>query len=267
LLTNADAVARVSMGADAGHRMSVAREVTSWLTNEHGFAATAPLPDVDLVSIDRTTVSFWTYYPQPASSPPPTSAYLGRLLRHLHSIGEPPVQLDSWVPLASLHDAVNDPAHRGVLTEPERRWLSDRIDQVRDQLADLDWPLEQGLIHGDAWAGNLLWHAAAGPDHVVLGDWDWVAYGPREVDLVPTWHAATRYGKGAAWTHAFTDAYGYDLASWPGFPTLMQMRDLVQLTGPIRRAANGDGGPFAAALRQRLDDVRHGDTANVWKAL
>jgi hypothetical protein len=45
----------------------------------------------------------------------------------------------------------------------------------------------------------------------------------------------------------------------------MAMRDLVQLTGPLRRA--GDRPEFAAALRQRLGGIRRGDTEAVWRAL
>ena len=58
----------------------------------------------------------------------------------------------------------------------------------------------------------------------------------REVDLIPTWHAAARYGKGAARSEAFAHRYGYDLARWDGFRTVMDMRDLVQLTGPLRQS-------------------------------
>lgn len=59
------------------------------------------------------------------------------------------------------------------------------------------------MIHGDAWAGNLLSAPETSPIGAVLGDWDWVSAGPREVDLIPTWHAAARYGKGASWVSDF----------------------------------------------------------------
>jgi hypothetical protein len=100
---------------------------------------------------------------------------------------------------------------------------------------------------------------------VILTDWDWVSHGPREVDLIPTWHAARRYGRGPAWAAAFVDRYGYDLATWPGFPILMRMRDLVQITGPLRRARDSDR--HRQALRQRVEGVRTGDTDCVWTML
>jgi hypothetical protein len=46
---------------------------------------------------------------------------------------------------------------------------------------------------------------------------------------------------------------------------LLAMRDLVQLSGPIRRARDSE--PHRQVLRQRLDSLRCGDTTSVWTAL
>jgi hypothetical protein len=59
--------------------------------------------------------------------------------------------------------------------------------------------------------------------------------------------------------------YGYDLTACDGFSTLFAMRDLVQLTGPLRRAT--DRSEFAAVLRQRLNGIRRGDVEATWQAL
>jgi aminoglycoside phosphotransferase (APT) family kinase protein len=210
-------------------------------------------------------VSFWSYYPQPEANEEPTSVHLARILRHLHAVPVPPFELERWRPLSSLSAALADPVAAGNLADADREWLLGWVAEVRARVEALNSPLGYGVIHGDAWAGNLLWHTAAGPDAAVLGDWDWVAHGPREVDLIPTWHAAVRYGLGRRWSADFARIYGYDLATWDGFPTLLAMRDLVQLTGPLRRA--GDRPEFTAALRQRLDGIRSGDLRAVWRAL
>ena len=133
------------------------------------------------------------------------------------------------------------------------------------QVRALDSPLGHGIIQGDAWTGNLLWNTTTGSDAAIIGDWDWVSYGPREIDLIPSWHAATRYGRGQAWADQFAEAYGHDLAGWDGLPTLMHMRDRVQLTGPLRRA--GDSPTFADVLRERITGVRDGASEKVWRAL
>jgi aminoglycoside phosphotransferase (APT) family kinase protein len=214
------------------------------------------------VSVDSAVVSFWNYYPQPQDGPPLTSQHLAALLRLLHQTGTPPVALPDWVPLESLHATVQDPVLSAALTDDERTWIMARISEVRDKVAGLDWPLGIGLIHGDAWAGNLLSSRGRSPTGAVLSDWDWVSTGPREIDLIPTWHAAARYGKKGSWVSNFISQYGYDLGRWDGYPALIAMRDLVQLTGPIRRARDSD--PHRQALRQRLDSLRCGDTTSIW---
>ncbi|MEV4415901.1 hypothetical protein [Catellatospora sp. NPDC049609] len=260
-----DAVARVTSGAGAHDRVRLTHDLTRWLVDDCRFPATRPLPGVDIIDVaDGTVVSFWIFYQQPEQPVPLTSAHLAALLRELHRLESPPLALPTWEPLVSLHDTLHDPNLSRCLPEHERGWLVERVAAVREQLRGLDWPLGVGLIHGDAWAGNLL-HADVDPAPVILGDWDWASNGPREVDLIPTWHAAARYGKGANWVDKFRAVYGYDLADWDGFPTLMAMRDLVQLTGPMRRAS--DSTRHAAALRQRLDALLAGDTVSPWIAL
>ncbi|WP_194908762.1 phosphotransferase family protein [Catenulispora rubra] len=134
---------------------------------------------------------------------------------------------------------------------------------MRERLADVEWHLPPGLVHGDAWAGNLLADSRTGG--LLLGDWDWVSSGPREIDLVPTWHAARRYGRDDAWSSAFAHEYGYDLTGSPGYEALMHMRDMMQLTGPLRRARSDQ--QYFTFLRQRVSAIRAGDRSSQWSTL
>lgn len=255
-------VARINRDGQDEHPQT-ALHLTRWLTDVHGYPATAPLPALEPVTGNNSTVvTFWNYYPQPPSSAShgsasPDSAHLGRLIRRLHQLPAPPVDLPAWRPLQSLQALTAGPVGAAALSPSDQRWLLARIDEVQRDLAALDWPLGHGLIHGDAWAGNLLWDIAAEHEPVRLGDWDTACYGPLEVDLIPSYHAAVRYGRGPRWAEAFAQAYGYDLSSWDGFPILYAMRDLVQLAGPLRRAAHES--TFAAAVQQRLDGIKTGD--------
>jgi len=257
------AVARITTGPHASERVRRTHAVTNWLVDQ-GFPATAPLPGAPVVTLaDDACVSFWVYYPQPtAPADQPDSSHLGRLLHQLHQLDTPPAQLPEWIPLESLADTIADHDLSRILTREDRVWITDRITTIRGKLAVTDWPLGTGLIHGDAWAGNLLWDQTSSSRDVVLGDWDWVSIGPREVDLIPTWHATVRYNRPPTWHAQFAAAYGYDLATWSGYDLLLQMRDLVQLTGPIRRAPHS---PTALGrLRQRLGDLRRGDRDGEW---
>jgi hypothetical protein len=261
------AVARITARGAHPHA-ATARTVCEWLVNDQDFPATRPLPDIPALVVADATVTFWAYYHQSEPSPPLTSAHLADLLRRLHDLPDPPHPLPTWRPLTSLEATVRAADDPTVLTPADRMWLLEEITETRARLADLDWPLGHGLIHGDAWAGNLLWDTPDEPSDAsarpLLGDWDGIARGPREVDLIPTWHAATRYGRGPAWAESFTVRYGHDLTKWSGYPTLARMRDLVQLTGPLRRARHG--GIFERVLHQRLTGIRARDTST-WTAL
>lgn len=258
------AVARVNIGRPVREplKQTAARE----LVHRYGIAATKPLGGIQPVVSDATTcVSFWVFYPQPDPSPLLTSVHLASILRKLHDIDHLATGLDTWQPLWSLTSVLSDPAYLANLPAEDRDWLPRYVVDVREQVSALESPLGHGVVHGDAWAGNLLWDTVSGATAAVLGDWDSVSIGPREIDLIPTWHAAVRYGKGPEWADAFARVYGVDLRAWDGYQTLLRMRDLAQLSGPIRRAK--DNPVFAQVLHERITGIRDGDHAAVWRAL
>ncbi|MGC4942230.1 phosphotransferase [Kribbella sp. DT2] len=261
ILPAAGAVARINTGGETASRLETTQAITSWLVADQGFAATAPLPGADLVQTDASTVvTFWIYYRQPVTAPELTSTHLGELLRTLHHTPPPPIEVSPWKPLESLQNALADPAADDALSPNDRRWLMHRIEELETELGELEWPLGHGLIHGDAWAGNLLW-STDDPHRAMVCDWDRVSHGPLEVDLIPTWHAAFRYGRDEAWIQGFVKRYGYDLRDSIGYEALLAMRDLAQLPGPIRRVSNPS---YAAVLRQRLNAIRAGHRPETW---
>jgi hypothetical protein len=264
LIPHEQAVARVAVGRHDPNQIRRSQVTTRWLSQNFDFPATVPLPGVDLVELaSGVTVSFWIYYSQPLTVASPTSVELGRLIYKLHQIDQPPpLWLPTWQPLISLDHALSDAGAAMVLTPEERHWLKAKIREVRQEFTHADsWLLGQGLIHGDAWAGNLLQTA----EGFRLGDWDHISYGPREVDLIPTWHASRRYGKGRSWASNFATIYGFDLSEHPMVEMLFTMRDLVQVSGPLRRAPHS--AVHAAALHDRLTDIREKHMERKWTAL
>lgn len=161
-------VARVTYGGDAADRVRRSQAITRWLTQDRRFPATRPFDGTNPVIVNSAVVSFWAYYPQPDGVSAFTSGDLAALLRLLHEAGTPPVSLPSWVPLTSLHATVEDPVLSAALTDEERDWILTRITDMRETIAGLDWPLGTGLIHGDAWAGNLLACPGAPPARAVV---------------------------------------------------------------------------------------------------
>lgn len=203
-------------------------------------------------------------------------------LSALHGLDRLDVPLQSWSPVdtfrrrlhaaATLRPAASTELQHwshtelGMDAEDLLRILGKRCDDVEEQLADISWHLPAGVIHGDAHTGNVLLRDTprrprADPT-ALLCDLDGVCHGPREWDLVPTAHGATRFGRSAADYHAFTEAYGFDITTWSGWPVLRQVRDLQLVTSTINTLA---GRPdVARELAHRLRSLLNDDTTVVW---
>jgi aminoglycoside phosphotransferase (APT) family kinase protein len=241
-LPDAGAIVRVS---SLRHRQAAERSValTRWL-RDRGVPVTEPF--LERVLVDGESVATtWRYYPQPTNTHP-TPADLGNVLATLHRAGPPPesITLPAAAPLSSLRSTLKKTTNLppGVVAE-----LSGRIDGLLDTYRTLDFPLGTGLIHGDAWLGNVL----LDDGRPVLGDWDETVIGPRELDLANLWQGHRRFGRTRADMDAFSAAYGYDLSTWDGLDVLASIRDLHTLGSYIRAADRGDQ-PAQAQLSRRI---------------
>jgi aminoglycoside phosphotransferase (APT) family kinase protein len=255
LLPRERVVARLGRGDQAHAQADRGVRMCRWL-NDHGFPAPAPADVVQPIQVGDEVATFWAYYPQHSAATPAATA-LGELLRRLHDLPRPPIELPEYRPLTSLAEVV---ARSACLAAGDKAWLLDERDRLLDAYAALDSPLGVGHIHGDAYMGNLL---ADGP-RTLLGDWDEVSVGPRELDLANTYHSL-RFGQPRSQIRAFAAAYGHDISDWPGLATLCALRDVHTLTSFIRRADQGD----TTALRElsfRLGTLRRRDAEAQWNS-
>lgn len=248
-------VIRLNSDIDDRRRARTAVELTRWLTRQ-GFPSVAPIDVEQPLDLDDHSVTFWRYYPQ-NDRPKPTADHLGAMLRQLHALPTPPVELPPYQPLKHFGDSV---AASTSLLASDRAWLLARRAELLGEYERLDFSLGYGWIHGDAYPGNTLWDG----DRALLGDWDEAGTGPRELDLVNT-HQGARFGRPRAERDAFTAAYGYDVTAWPGFPVLREMRDLHTL-GSYMRLADAGNERAATELGFRLDTLKRGDTDAQWNA-
>jgi hypothetical protein len=231
-------------------RLTASIRITRWL-NTRGLPAIRPM-DVDQpVAADGYLVTFWDYLPSVAAPPRDVEA-VAHLLQRLHQQPPPPVELPATNPLGSLRA---DMDRCPWLTESQRCWLMSRSGELERQYATTNWTLDHGLLHGDAYHGNLI-HTPAGP---VLADWDSVSYGPREQDLVPA-KMRTRFGEPASDWDRFCTAYGLDPNQLRGLPVLLQMRELRALAAYLRSPS-----PAAQAeASRRLSDLMTGTQSRPW---
>lgn len=243
------AVARIALvtSPQSVSRLTTSVRVTRWLTSA-GFPTVEPLPVSQPVVSHGCAITFWRYLPQ--HGPPAGPADLGRLLRRLHHLGHPPFPLPTYQPLGSVRRAIQASQ---AISEDERAWLSGHCERLLHAYRQLDFGLPPGMIHGDAWQGNLLRDG----DRVVLADWDAVSTGPREIDLIPTLQAP-RFGLPAHQRDAFIAAYGHDIRGWGGYPVLRDIRELSTTTA-LLRDAHIDPAAYDQ-LQVRLTSLRTGDT-------
>ncbi|WP_245691142.1 phosphotransferase enzyme family protein [Sinosporangium album] len=248
-------VVRIATAPDALTRLPAVLAVARWLA-EQGFPAVRPADEISEQPVvrDGRVVTFWHYVP---ASGRPTTTELGRILRSLHTLPVPPVALKRFRdPLAEVRAAV---IRSEVLSGRQQSWLAHRIDELTDSWSGLTGEGAPVLLHGDAWIDNLL---RCSDGHVVLCDWDGVAVGPREWDLIHTYHGQRRFGLTTADVDAFASAYGSDLRAWPGYATLMEVRDMYAVGIHIRNAASD---PFSyRELSRRLDSLIRGDGHARW---
>jgi Phosphotransferase enzyme family len=249
-LPAANAVARVAALTSSSTlaRLDTSVTVTRWLSSIR-FPAVEPLPVDQPVSTDGCAVTLWQYLPQ--DGPQPSVADLGNLLRRLHDLPLPPTPLSAYRPLTSVGRAIRDSQ---ALSEEERAWLAAHRDRLLHAYHQLHFLQPGGMIHGDAYRGNLL----RGPGgSAVLTDWDAVSIGPREIDLVPTFQAP-RFGLPEPECDAFAAAYQRDIRSWEGYPLLRDIRELSTITALLN---NGHADPAARhELSVRVHSMQTGDT-------
>jgi Phosphotransferase enzyme family len=187
-----------------------------------------------------------------------TVTELGALLRWLHGLEPPSSLVLPWLrPFSRVESRISG----ADLAERDREFLRARLGDVQGRYARLDFALPLGPIHGDASIGNIIRRESDGV--AILIDLDGFAWGPREWDLVQTamyferfgWHTAKEYRE-------FTDAYGFDVMAWPGYPVL---RDARELTMVAWLAQNTRESPeIAAEVSKRIDDLRRGDGRRDW---
>jgi thiamine kinase-like enzyme len=243
-----------------GHQDQVRRQITvalqaaTWLSR-HGFPATKPLDLDQPIAVEGHLATFWRYETVISTSDRDLTA-LGRLIRRLHDLPQPGISLPSASPLGSLRADLNG---SDAVTAADRRWLLDKAEDLEDQYRQTRWALGTGLMHGDAHPGNLL-HT---PNGIVLGDWDAVSHGPRELDLIPTsmWY---RYGRPRAEWDTFCAAYDVKPGDLSGLPVLQGLRELQALAAYVRNAADH---AYRNELARRITSLKVDDRTQPWQAL
>lgn len=239
-------VARVSQ---PGQQRAAQREVavSHWL-NASGVAAVVPLAGIDQpVEIAERSVTFWEELPAHHHGSP---AEVARMLKRLHSLSVPTnvplCRLDPFVRLSERIDGAT------TVVDEDRAWLRKKLAKLQDQWVSTIAELPTCVVHGDAWAGNVV---TTDDGRVVLLDLERCSIGPREWDLVSTAVKHVTYGQlDQAQYQQFCDTYGSDVVTWSGFAVLRDIRELRMTCYVAQQAANEPR--FEHEARLRIDCLR-----------
>lgn len=227
-LPAAGAVIRIAGSATVRARIPGVLAAAEWFT-AHDLPTVRLWPDLDQpLHAGPYLATVWVDVP--ADGPPPAPQHLARILRALHAItNPPPPQIPVWAPTASIRTRLTEASD---LDDDTRAFLTsetDAMDADLTRLAQLPPLIPPGVIHGDAHLGNLI-PTPAGP---VICDFDSTRVGPREWDLTPAAVGALRFDYTGNIHRDLASAYGADVTSWPGFPTLRRLRELQLVTSVL----------------------------------
>ncbi|MFI7450416.1 phosphotransferase enzyme family protein [Nonomuraea sp. NPDC049714] len=253
-LRHAPVVVRIAGSTAARVRTSAVVRVARWLA-QHDFPAVRLLPGVEQpLRVDDQLATLWTYVPE--VGPRPGGADLATLLQRLHALPDPGHTLPPWRPMSQIRRRLAEPED---LSPDDHAFLLDECDDLEERLDALRYVLPPGVIHGDAFLGNVI----AGPDGPVLCDFDSTTIGPREWDLTPAAVGSLRMNYPVNEHLALAESYGFDVIGWEGFPVLRRLRELKLVTSvlPILRSNPS----IRSQWRHRMHSFKTGDTTVRWE--
>ncbi|MBE1875734.1 phosphotransferase enzyme family protein [Myceligenerans pegani] len=246
-------VVRIAGSSAIEKRVNKVVSVANWLARHD-------MPTVRLVegieqpmTVDGRLVTVW--HKVADVGPQPTGHDLGRIAKRFHALPDAPGSLPKW---DQLHSTRTRLATQDVLTGDEHDFLAQTADELEAELAEVDYLLEPGPIHGDVFAGNLI----PGPDWPVLCDFDSTCHGPREWDLTPAAVGRLRFHYPVDYHGQLAEAYGLDITTWPGFTVFRRIRELQLVCSvlPVLRSSPR----IRDQWRHRFETFRDGDLDAVW---
>lgn len=233
--------------------------VARWLEAEEYPAVRALHFDQPVIA-DGYPATFWEAV-SPVGNEWTSVAEIAELLVKLHKLVAPAdLRLPDVAPFAKAEERISS---NTWLSPENRRIMTDKLVELQQRYARLDWALSYGVIHGDAGAGNTLRDWNGRP---VMIDLDNFAVGHREWDLILTavyydsfsWHSTQEYEE-------FAQAYGFDIMKWSGYSTLKELSEFLMVTWVITKAVESQ--QVADEASKRIESIRTGASRKDWSPL
>ncbi|MBG0814161.1 aminoglycoside phosphotransferase family protein [Planomonospora sp. ID82291] len=228
--------------------------VAEWL-RESGLPAAEPADYEQPLMTRGRPVTFWRLIENNGDKA--SVRDLARILRRLHSLPVPPeIPLPEFDIFGRVSERI---ANTEALSDQDHEFLTARLIELREKYESLRYPLSPCAVHGDAHQQNLI---VALDGRVLLIDFERFAFGPPETDLAVTaterligWHTAGEY-------ESFTDAYGFDIISWEGFPILRSINELKMTTWLMQNVNESER--VAQEFRTRFASLHDDEAPRSW---
>ncbi|MFE5740697.1 phosphotransferase family protein [Streptomyces celluloflavus] len=255
-LANAPVVIKVARRGSKFENVQRTVAFVRWIM-DRGFPTVPLHPVADQpLAISGHAVTYWTYLPQPERNV--SAAQIAKPLFALHSLPTPPLDLPVLDNLTAIRASLR---RITALPEATKQFLSERADHLEQALSTIDFVLPRAVLQGDPQHRNAL---LDGTD-TVLCDWDTVAVGQPEWDLVTLEIHCRRFGYSRDHYKQFANTYGFDVTRWPGFPVLRDIRELRMITTNARKISHAPSS--AAEIDRRIAGLRCEDSSLAWNIL
>jgi hypothetical protein len=239
-------VVRFGAGDLASQRANHVAKIATWLQDKDAPAVRLAPGLTQPVLFENYSATIWEALE--GSSPAWTGADLAEPLLGWHKLTPPP-GLRHWDPFSSARSRL---AMADGLPADDHTWLTQQWSEIEAEYRSILPDLQVGLLHGDAYIGNLLREPAG---RFVFCDFDGTSIGPLAYDLVVAAVSALRFG--AVQDHeALATTYVLDVTTLPSWPVLRRIRELVLVTSVITDLRNRP--EIAKVHAHRLATLRSG---------
>jgi Ser/Thr protein kinase RdoA (MazF antagonist) len=231
-------------------------EVARWLAANGIPAATTAGPDEQPIEAAGHPVTFWRFIDGRVSAHDEIDR-LGGLLHQLHALPRPS---EFHLPALDILGRVEERVHLAPIAPTDRRFLLDRLAELRAALDSVTWQLPPAVVHGDAHDHNVMIEDG----RALLIDFERFAWGQPEWDLAVI---ATEYLTGGWWSGdeyaAFVNAYGFDVTDWGHFGVVRAVNELKMTTWIMQNVH--ESSDVADEFQARMTTLRTGRTDRPWR--
>ncbi|PZF97458.1 aminoglycoside phosphotransferase family protein [Micromonospora endophytica] len=253
-LPEANLVIRIARTHRLHDRVTKVIDLARWFAEINAPAIRLAAAAQEPMVVGDLSASVWTYVPP--TSPAPTVADLGQVLREFHSLPTPPIDLPQWDPIG---DARRRLADAEGLRQEDADFLSRWCDRLEPQVAALMQQTTPRLVHGDAHAGNLLREPSG---RIVMCDFDATCIGPWQVDLAAVAVGAARFGKSEEHVR-LAATYGSNVIADPCWPLLREARELKMIAAATPFLASSD--VVMDEFANRVRSILASERGAIWK--